>query len=92
MTMNVDAAPYVGNEFTYYQPDGEAVQVRLYGDEFYAVEETLDGQVIVKNPPPGNCNMPNYHPMAVNFNRQAFESAKKIEKRHPKMKRIGSVS
>ncbi|MCU0857100.1 MAG: Ig-like domain-containing protein [Pontiellaceae bacterium] len=47
---SVKAVPYTGNEFTYYQPDGEAIQVRLYGDEFYAVAETLDGHVIVQDP------------------------------------------
>jgi len=50
LIMGAGAVPYIGNEFTYYQPNGEAIQIRLYGDEFYAVAETLDGYSIVKDP------------------------------------------
>lgn len=45
----VYAEPYFGEEFTYYQPDGSSFQVRLYGDEFYAVAETLSGQVVIRD-------------------------------------------
>ena len=42
------AAPYASQQvFTYLQPDGSSFQVRLSGDEFFAYEETLDGQVII---------------------------------------------
>ncbi len=45
------AAPYIGREtFTYHQPDGTAFPVKLYGDEFFAYEETASGHVIVKDP------------------------------------------
>ncbi|MBA4387017.1 MAG: hypothetical protein C0404_03490 [Verrucomicrobia bacterium] len=44
-----DAEPYDGREFTYSQPDGTTFKIRLFGDEFYAVEETLDGYVVVRD-------------------------------------------
>jgi len=49
----VYAEPYFGEEFTYYQPDGSSFQVRLCGDEFYAVAETLSGQVVIRDPATG---------------------------------------
>ncbi len=49
----VYAVPYRGDTFTYYQPDGATFQIRLYGDEFYAVAETLDGYTIVRDPDTG---------------------------------------
>ncbi len=45
--------PYFGDEFTYYQPDGSSFQIRLYGDEYYAVAETLSGQVVIRDPQTG---------------------------------------
>ena len=32
------------------QPDGEIVQVRIWGDEFYRVAESLDGYTLVRDP------------------------------------------
>ena len=43
------AAP-VDGVFSYRQPDGSALQVRVKGDEFFAEEETLDGQRVVLDP------------------------------------------
>jgi M6 family metalloprotease-like protein len=40
----VYAVPYYGEEtFTYHQPDGATFPVKLYGDEFFAYQRTLDG-------------------------------------------------
>lgn len=43
------AAP-VNGVFTYHQPDGTTLQVRVVGDEFYAEETTLDGRRIIQDP------------------------------------------
>ena len=41
---NAPAVPYYGEEtFTYHQPDGSSFSVKLYGDEFFAYQRTLDG-------------------------------------------------
>lgn len=47
------AAPYDGETFTYYQPDGAPFPVRLFGDEFYAVAETPEGYVVTRDPDTG---------------------------------------
>jgi hypothetical protein len=44
------AVPYNGETFTYHQPDGSAFQVRLWGDEFFAYQETLDGYLVIRDP------------------------------------------
>jgi len=45
----LSAAP-VDGVFAYYQPDGRKVNVQVKGDEFFAEERTLDGQLIVQDP------------------------------------------
>ncbi len=45
----LSAAP-VDGVFTYHQPDGGKVSVKVKGDEFFAEETTLDGQQIVQDP------------------------------------------
>lgn len=48
------AAPYNGEEsFTYRQPDGETFQVHLFGDEFFAYQETIDGYLVIRDPNSG---------------------------------------
>jgi M6 family metalloprotease-like protein len=42
-------APSWGDEFTLEQPDGTAVQVKIWGDEFYRVVESLDGFTLVRD-------------------------------------------
>ena len=44
------ATPFSGKTFTFTQPDGTKIQVRGWGDQHYAVFETLDGYTVVKNP------------------------------------------
>ncbi|MCP4589418.1 MAG: M6 family metalloprotease domain-containing protein [bacterium] len=39
-----------GEEFTLPQPDGTSVTVRIWGDEFYRVVESLDGYTLVRDP------------------------------------------
>ncbi|HBF34511.1 TPA: hypothetical protein DDW35_08095, partial [Candidatus Sumerlaeota bacterium] len=46
---SVWAAPYSGKAFTYSQPDGSSLQVKLYGDEFFAYQRTLDGYEVVRD-------------------------------------------
>jgi len=43
-----------GAEFPVTQPDGTVVTVRVWGDEFYRVVETLDGYTAVKDPATGS--------------------------------------
>lgn len=44
------AAPFRGQEFTYFQPDSTPFQVKLFGDEFYAEAETTAGYTIGRDP------------------------------------------
>ncbi len=41
--------PYHGEMLTFYQPDGQEFPVRLFGDEYYVVVETLDGYTLTKD-------------------------------------------
>jgi M6 family metalloprotease-like protein len=41
--------PFINKEFSFTQPDGTKIQVRGWGDQHYAVFETLDGYTVVKN-------------------------------------------
>ncbi|HYW68175.1 MAG TPA: M6 family metalloprotease domain-containing protein [bacterium] len=43
------AAPLWGEVVTIREPDGSSVQVRVWGDEFYSVGETLDGFTVVRD-------------------------------------------
>ncbi len=47
------ARPYNGDIFTFTQPDNSQFEVRIYGDEYYAVIETLDGYTVTKDPDTG---------------------------------------
>lgn len=44
---------FAGKKFTFTQPDGSQLQVLGFGDQNYAVFETLDGKTVVKNPATG---------------------------------------
>jgi M6 family metalloprotease-like protein len=41
--------PFINEEFTFTNPDGRTIQVRGWGDQYYAVFETLDGYTLVKD-------------------------------------------
>ena len=43
------AAPLSGESFTYNQPDGQTFKVNLFGDEFFAYQETEDGYLIIRD-------------------------------------------
>jgi hypothetical protein len=45
--------PFAGKTFTFTNPDGSTFEVRGWGDQFYAVFETLDGYTVVKDPSTG---------------------------------------
>jgi hypothetical protein len=47
------STPYRGRTFTFEQPDGSKIQLRGFGDQNYAVFETLDGFTVTKNPATG---------------------------------------
>jgi M6 family metalloprotease-like protein len=47
------ATPFLGKTFAFTQPDGTKIDVRGWGDQHYAVFETLDGYTVVKNPRTG---------------------------------------
>jgi len=42
--------PAFGELFALRQPDGSTIQVRIWGDEFYQVVESLDGYTLVRDP------------------------------------------
>lgn len=43
------AAPMSGETVTIREPDGTFVELRVWGDEFYAVGETLEGYTVVRD-------------------------------------------
>jgi len=43
-------SPYAGQLIHLRQPDGTEVRVRVWGDEFYHVMESLDGYTLVRDP------------------------------------------
>ncbi len=45
--------PFSGKEFTFTQPDGTALRVRGWGDQYHAVFETLNGYTVVEDPATG---------------------------------------
>ena len=45
--------PVWGDKFTFEQPDGKKVDVRIWGDEFYRVVESLDGYTLTRDPNTG---------------------------------------
>jgi M6 family metalloprotease-like protein len=45
--------PFSGKEFTFTNPDGSEIKVRGWGNQHYAVFETLDGFTVVKDPETG---------------------------------------
>jgi hypothetical protein len=45
--------PYAGQEFTFHNPDGSQIRVRVFGHQFMAVFETLSGYTVVKDPGSG---------------------------------------
>src|SRR5262245_32350852 len=45
--------PFNGEIFTFTQPDGSTIQVRGWGDQHYAVFETLDGYTVTQDPVTG---------------------------------------
>jgi len=47
------ATAFSGKRFTFTQPDGTHFEVRGWGDQSYAVFETLDGYTVTKNPGTG---------------------------------------
>lgn len=47
------AAPVWGQERALKQPDGEMIQVRIWGDEFYQVVESVDGYTLIRDPETG---------------------------------------
>ena len=47
------ATRFTGQVFTFTQPDGTPIQLRGWGDQYYAVFETMDGYTVTKNPATG---------------------------------------
>lgn len=47
------ATRFIGQVFTFTQPDGSTIQLRGWGDQHYAVFETLDGYTVTRNPATG---------------------------------------
>ncbi|MBD3347668.1 MAG: M6 family metalloprotease domain-containing protein [Candidatus Eisenbacteria bacterium] len=51
--VHVAAAPMNGEVATIRQADGTFIELRVWGDEFYAVGETQDGYTVVRDPDTG---------------------------------------
>ena len=49
VTLTAGAAPHWGEVVNIRQPDGSWVDIKVWGDEFYSVGETLDGYTIVRD-------------------------------------------
>src|SRR6185295_7344671 len=49
LSIQVFAAPYSGEIFSFKQPDGTSVDVKLFGDEFYIRGEGLDGYTVIRD-------------------------------------------
>lgn len=47
------STPFFGQTFTFTQPDGSTIELRGWGDQHYAVFETLDGYTVTRNPATG---------------------------------------
>ena len=47
------AVPFSNKVFTFTNPDGSEIQVRGWGDQYYARFETMDGFTVVKDPDTG---------------------------------------
>lgn len=47
------SSPFYGQEFTFIQPDQTRIHIRGWGNQEYAVFESLEGFTIVKNPETG---------------------------------------
>jgi M6 family metalloprotease-like protein len=48
------SVPYNGEKvYRFAQPDGTSVSARLFGDEFHAVAETMDGHTLIRDPQTG---------------------------------------
>jgi M6 family metalloprotease-like protein len=45
--------PFFDEEFTFTNPDGTKIRVKGWGNQYYAVFETLDGFTVVKDPKTG---------------------------------------
>lgn len=46
-------APFFDEKFTFTNPDGSTIQVKGWGNQYYAVFETLDGYTVVQDPETG---------------------------------------
>lgn len=47
------STPFIGQKFTFAQPDGNSIELLGWGDQHYAVFETLDGYTVTRNPASG---------------------------------------
>ena len=50
ITSRLVAAPHFGSPWKLRQPDGNMVDVRIWGDEYYQVVETPDGYTLMREP------------------------------------------
>jgi M6 family metalloprotease-like protein len=47
------STPFINEEFTFTNPDSSTIQVKGWGNQYYAIFETLDGYTVVKDPDTG---------------------------------------
>ncbi len=51
--VTLSARTYYGTDYTFTQPDGDSVSVRLYGDDLYIHAESEDGYTLIQDPDDG---------------------------------------
>ena len=51
--INMSAVCYYGTPYTFTQPDGDTVSVRLFGNDYYIHAESVDGYTLIHDPNDG---------------------------------------
>ena len=49
ISLSISARPARNGIYTICQPDGTSFQAKIYGDEFYRIKTTAEGQAIIQD-------------------------------------------
>jgi M6 family metalloprotease-like protein len=81
------AMPFSGKQFTFTQPDGTALEVRGWGNQYAAVFETLDGITVTRNPHTGF-----YEPAQLSADGHRLEPATRAASALPRSLRVSPAA